>query len=66
MQMSTARAINATWAAPEGTADATTFLQVLDETIVLCMKKNNSSNDGLPLSFFMTHFFIYPITYVAD
>ena len=39
MQMSSAEAINATWVAPEGTAGADTFLQRLDKTIVLRMKK---------------------------
>ena len=34
MQMSSAEAIDATWAEPEGTAGADTSLQVLDKTIV--------------------------------
>lgn len=46
LQMRPAKAINATWAAPEGTAD--TFLEVLDKTIMSYMKKNNPINDELP------------------
>lgn len=47
MQMSGARVISATWAAPAGTAGANAFLQVLDKTL----REDNSMNDELPPSF---------------
>lgn len=34
MQMSTGTAVNATWAAPEGTAGTNTVLQDFDKTIM--------------------------------